>query len=179
MGSNLNFKKREKRYRAWDKFRKEMMGIDFDGENIGILPSCDNTGTSSYYSDGNVTLINVSYHACDIMEWIGRKDKNRVNIYEFDIVKWGFGKTKDENILRNDQILGLVVWEEEYCGFIISELTKGKYITKTDGCESELGVSFYNDNGQVFLWDDVEIIGDIYRNPELIDNSILIKNSEE
>lgn len=164
-------KKREKIFRAWDKFRNIMTGLDYDTENIGLLPSCDSTGTSSYYSNGNITLINVSSASYDIMEFIGKKDKNQKNIYEFDIVKWKEQFNERFEYKRNDEILGIVVWSEDGCGFIVEQLTKGKWIDEMSHHTFEYDINFYSTDGQEFFWEDLEVVGNTYQNPELLINA--------
>jgi uncharacterized phage protein (TIGR01671 family) len=177
MISDIKIEKREKRYRAWDHFQKKMIGIEYNQENIGILPSCDKTGTTMYHSNGNITLINISYDGYDIMEFIGKCDKNNKYVYEFDIIKWReqFGDESDKSddsglIIRNDYILGMVVWDKEVCGFIVEQLTKGVWINKICDCTFKYDTEFYSLEGQSFHWEDVEIIGDKYQNADLLEN---------
>lgn len=183
----IKIEKREKKFRAWDKFQKEMIGAEYDKENIGILPSCDKTSAEMYYSNGNVTLINISCVSYDIMEFIGQYDKNKKEIYEFDIIKWReqlgdeskwreqFG---DESypVSRNDYVLGLVAWSKEICGFTIEQLTKGKWTNEIDRHIFEYDTEFYSVEGQLFCWEDVEIVGNRCQNPDLFENSLLTKN---
>ena len=127
---------RDIKFRAYDKFAETMM---YD-EDIGILPSNDITGTTSY---GNVTLINVSNEHYEIMQYIGLKDKNGVEIYEDDtiqtvlddgarfskfIVKWNvntasfrmiryqddFGFKIDTIVLQNKEVIGNIHEQESH-----------------------------------------------------------------
>ncbi len=173
---SINIQKREKIYRAWHKFRKEMTGIDYDNENIGLLPACDNTGTSSYFSNGNITLINISFIDYDIMEFIGQRDKNNKRMYELDIVQWKEKFVESESIIRNDTILGLIIWSNEMCGFIVEQLTEGKFENKIDDQIYDHDVEFYSEEGEEFLWEDLEVIGNRYENQELVENSLLTKD---
>lgn len=173
--TSINIARREKIYRAWSKFEKIMIGEDYDQENIGLLPACDSTGTSSYYSCGNVTLINVSFNDYDIMEFIGQKDKNNKRMYELDIIKWKEKFGESESIIRNDAILGLIVWSNDMCGFVIEQLTEGKFENKIGDQIYDHDVVFYSTEGEEFIWEDLEVVGNRYQNPDLLENSLLTK----
>lgn len=174
---DMKIEKREKKFRAWDKFQNTMTGLEYDEENIGILPSCDKTGTTMYHSNGSIILINISYDGYDIMEFTGKYDKNKKEIYEFDIVKWK-GIPDGECVKKNDEILGLVVWSKDICGFIIEQLTEGNWINEIGDCTFKYDTEFYSREGQEFLWEDVEIVGNKYHNPDLLKNSLLTKKLE-
>ena len=126
---------REIKFRAYDKFAEKMM----DDEDIGILPSNDTIGTTSY---GNVTLINVSNEHYVIMQYTGLKDKNSVEIYEGDIISRVGSPTKYYTA-KFDLIFGL--------RFIDS----GEYyvmpISPTDRPQTR-----------------IVVVGNIYQNPELL-----------
>lgn len=157
-----NVKKRERIFRVWDKFRRVMIGVEYDQENVCVLPSCDETGASMYYSNGNITLINLSSASYDIMEFIGKKDKNQKNIYEFDVVKWKERlNDRFEPVKRNDDILGIIAWNEDDCGFIVEQLTKGKWVDEMEHNTFEYDTNFYSIDGQEFYWEDLEVIGNI------------------
>jgi uncharacterized phage protein (TIGR01671 family) len=173
---SINVGRREKIYRAWSKFEQIMIGTDYDKENIGLLPACDSTGASAYYSGGNITLINVSFNDYDIMEFIGQKDINNKRMYELDIVRWKEKFGESESIIRNDTILGLIVWSNEICGFVIEQLTEGKFENKIDDQIYDQDVDFYSENGEEFLWEDLEVVGNRYQNPDLLENSLLTKD---
>lgn len=179
-GKRRLIKKRERIFRAWDKFQKIMIGVEYNQENVGILPSCDETGTSMYYSNGNITLINLSSASYDIMEFIGKKDKNLKNVYEFDIVKWKERiDDKFEPDKRKDDILGIVTWNDDICGFIVEQLTNGKLVGEMEHNTLEYCTSFYSTDGQEFLWEDLEVVGNIYQNHELLVNTEEEKEKDE
>lgn len=172
-----DIKKRERIFRVWDKFQKIMIGLEYNKENIGILPSCDETGVSMYYSNGNITLINLSAVYYDIMEFIGKKDKNQKNMYEFDIVKWKEQlNDRFEPVKRNDDILGIIAWCEDECGFVVEQLTKGKLVDEMKHDTFECDTSFYSTDGQEFLWEDLEVVGNIFQNSDLL---VSDKNEDE
>ena len=163
MKTEMSIEKRERKYRAWDKFRKIMIGSEYDGENIGLLPHCDKTDATMYYSNEKITLINVSSTSYDLMEFIGSCNKDNKNIYEHDIVKWK-EQLDNESIKRNDEIFGIVAWNEWRCGFVVEQLTKGKWIYEIDGHTFEYDIEFYSMEGQEFCWKDLEVVGNKYEN---------------
>ena len=103
-----------------------------------------------------------------IMQSIGLKDKNGRLIYEGDIVKKSFGSfTIDLNTgLKSGDKVGIfqIKFNELHCSF---------GLFKSSGYIDGLLATEYNDNGKRHRdWrsDDIEIIGNIYENPELLNN---------
>lgn len=83
----------------------------------------------------------IDIKSCELMQFTGLKDKNGKEIYEGDIIK---GDTYG-HILE-------VIWDEGYCGFSpFLDLIDGDY-TGED-------------------WGRCEVIGNIYENPELLEDS--------
>jgi uncharacterized phage protein (TIGR01671 family) len=85
-----------------------------------------------------------------VMQFTGLRDKNGNEIYEGDILAFLYGEnTSTENGFDwNEQIsIGQVYWESERMGWSVTNQVM------TD--ESS-------------VWEDIEIIGNIYENPELL-----------
>ena len=80
------------------------------------------------------------------------------------MVKWRVQLGEDESIKRNDYIFGLVVWSKNECGFIVEQLTKGKFVNTFGGNVFEYDTEFYSVNGAEFNWEELEVVGNKYEN---------------
>lgn len=83
----------------------------------------------------------------ELLQYIEREDKNKKELYEGDIVKW-INNYGEENI-------GWIRYSKAIAGFNVV-LIKGSY------------QAFYTGSKQNFGWSDLEIIGNVYENPELL-----------
>lgn len=136
-----SLKERKRKYRVWDKNRKQMVtkGLQFEyTEEYGI---------SSIY-DANERIIEDRI----VMEFIGRKDKKKKDVFEGDILL---------NTTNGNSHKYIVVYEN--CGFIG---------VSTDGDEYGLfKLNLYiNDNNPI-----IEVIGNIYEHPHLLGYDITAK----
>lgn len=98
----------------------------------------------------------------ELMQFIGAKDKNRIEIYEGDIVGWEYPYHDMHH--KSDKIFGVVEWNEHNCGFEVRQLTEGFY---EYGCGSRARLKFYGAD-RIFEFDDLEVVGNIYDNPEFL-----------
>lgn len=115
---------REIKFRMWDKDIKEMHEInlmDFKGEEV-----VDENGDIHSFED------------IELMQFIGLYDKNKVPIYEGDIVE----------LIMHEEI-GVVEWDNEDAMF---EINYGDWITHFDNLYGR----------------EVEVIGNIYENSNLL-----------
>jgi uncharacterized phage protein (TIGR01671 family) len=115
------------------------------------------------------TFINKILEELELMRFIGVHDTQGKEIYEADIVKWREQVDKDNSVKTNEYIFGLVLWDREECRFIILQITKGKWTHKIGDHIFEHDTEFYSHDGAEFNWEDLEIIGNIYENPDLYD----------
>lgn len=140
---------REIKFRAWNKLKKIMVYEDEDN--------------SSVYLDGwcasDVQVLNQTLNSKFVkdiykfMQYTGLKDKNGKEIYEGDILEI------PEWLLQDNQDKCICIYAEEYQ---TSEIIGfGLYIK--DGYSGEYKILVPSDE-----WDEFEVIGNIYDNPELL-----------
>lgn len=125
---------RKIKFRIWDMDRKVMMGsqyvIFYDGDFYENFRD---------FEDG-ILIENIA-----VMQYIGLKDKNGVEIYEGDVVHL----TSDEGVNYN----ALIVFKDGgFCAI--------------DGTESDYSIRRYGLSRFDF---NLEVIGNIYENPELLE----------
>lgn len=127
---------RELKFRAWDKENKEMFfagDLRFYGKEV--------LATDCWWGE-NCVSPGVK-RSTILMQYTGLKDKNGVEIYESDIVKYWLPTLKKEHI-------GVVSWNKDFAGFWL----EGKKWSEIDWMK--LG--------------KIEVIGDIYQHPELLED---------
>ena len=159
----IEIEKRIEKFRAWNKENKTM---DYDG---GFLFDLSDFNLEHYkYLCLNI-FINKLSEELDLMRFIGSHDKEVKEIYEGDIVKWKEQVDEDKSVISNEYIFGLVLWDKEECRFIVSQITKGKWSYEVEDHIFEHDTEFYSYDGAEFNWKELEVIGNIYENPELYD----------
>lgn len=94
------------------------------------------------FNENNYKLSFCNKNECELMQYTGLKDKNGVEIYEGDVIK-------SLNYLGNRDITPIIIGVVEYRlgGFGIE---KGLYLG-------------------AYQQEDIEVIGNIYENPELLE----------
>ena len=93
------------------------------------------------YENNRQEIRGACFEDIELMEYTGLKDKNNKEIYEGDIVK-----------LRANHGIGVVKYSDEWGAFVV-EYIKPRPL-------AVLGMNYYKE--------DIEVIGNIYENPELI-----------
>lgn len=133
---------RELRFRAWDKIGKRMGEV-----NYIKYSNVQYNQVSARFKQNEKTVDEWFAYGdkdgCDniiLMQYTGLKDKNGKEIYEGDILNYDNGIG----------VIGTVIWHGD--GFAMKVLGAGMASNKT----------LYNS------LEDIEIIGNIYSNPELL-----------
>jgi uncharacterized phage protein (TIGR01671 family) len=133
---------REIKFRAWDKVNNIMCKV------LNIAPSDD--GICSVQGIA-VTELGVSIRAgkyFELMQDTGLKDKNGVEIYEGDILSY----PEEEQIIS-------IVWDDSSAGWEFNEHS---------GLDDGVGRGDWDFN--IGIAKNCKVIGNIYENPELLDN---------
>ena len=127
---------REIKFRAWDWVEKQMCPVivaDFQDTQAKLFCRFPKSGTQ-----GNISA--------DLMQYIGAKDKNGVEIYEGDVIRENAGGKYRDYVVR---------WSDGKCGFIADT----KALCKVFPCLNQ-GTAKY-----------LEVVGNIYENPELVNGT--------
>ena len=120
------------------KFRAWHKEKKIMGEVLGI----DILHKEIFFSNGDVDCCGFAdLIYIELMQYTGLKDKNNKEIYEGDIVK-----------LRANHGIGVVKYYDEWGAFVV-EYIKPRPL-------AVLGMNYYKE--------DIEVLGNIYKNPELL-----------
>lgn len=120
------------------KFRAWHKEKKIMGEVLGI----DILHKEIFFSNGDVDCCGFAdLKYIELMQYTGLKDKNNKEIYEGDIVK-----------LRANHGIGVVKYYDEWGAFVV-EYIKPRPL-------AVLGMNYYKE--------DIEVLGNIYKNPELL-----------
>lgn len=153
--------------RVWDTKEKRM--IEHNSQKMILLPCVDSYGAITCYHDercnfldedfidwASADLINGRY---EIIQYIGCEDKNDVEIYEKDIVKFPV-------------ILNTFLWIDYFDSGEFAEEYENPTKFITSKIKFESGSFFfkhqYGYEGKEVDFSDVEVIGNVRENPKLL-----------
>lgn len=126
---------REIKCRAWHKLNKKMFEVfSFCPQYIKILVGI-RTAQKLYRDEFEI-----------LMQFTGLKDKNGVEIYEGDILKYFNPYSKNEYV-------NVIKWDSLFAGFAFFDKIESRWAKESDFLK---------------IIDTIEIIGNIYENPELL-----------
>lgn len=149
---------REIKFRAWDKGLKRMIYLSEptveNDDFSGIVFKLRDYFVSAFSSD--------RIEDVELMQYTGLKDKNGREIYEGDIVKTSCG---DIGIIKfgipKDMTINGGEYDVDYIGFYI-DIIKGDWgTTDVESRVAPLVDDYY----------EIEVIGNIYENPELLEEA--------
>ena len=142
---------REIKFRVYlDKMYYQNEYVEYD-TNLAGIDFLKKTATFAAYTDGE-EADNLQKYSFDknnilykkdlkIMQYTGLKDKNNKEIYEGDIVK-----------LRANHGIGVIKYSDEWGAFVVEYIKPRPLVV--------LGMNYYKE--------DIEVIGNIYENSELL-----------
>ena len=131
---------REVKFRVWDYEERQMKSVDSIHFPLG---RCNRKCISVYNKEEDCYEWVYSY---ELMQYISIKDKNGKEIYEGDIVKYLDENWYEYNTFYN---MGKVCYDDEFLSY---------YVTNRWSVEKEK------------VWNDIEVVGNIYENPEMLDD---------
>lgn len=135
---------REYKFKAWLKNEKKMVEVD-DIRNL--LSDTLYTKEICFYNRELNSFNYEDFENIELLPYIGRKDKNNTEIYESYIVK-------------------LPAYLTNYTEYAIC-----KWLDNRFSVEDIIGFGFVDLKGKIVRsdeWEDFEVIGNIYENPELL-----------
>lgn len=133
---------REIKFRIWDIENKEMLKVqelDFEPTFYGGRIAIRPDQYNDYFDTEDMIL----------MQYTGLHDKNGKEIYEEDVVKI---TNKNSKVIPIKPLIAQIVWSEEYLAYIL-------ITTSVKDAFENLGD---------YIDYDIEVIGDVFDNPELL-----------
>lgn len=138
---------REIKYRCWHNNElKKVHSLHFNSKKAII----------SYSGGGNYSVL---FDEIVLMEYIGRKDVNGVEIYEGDIIEF-----------PDAEILSVVRYDEERNAFVLDDYDYTGAVTEygLDKYAGEFGIVDTSGFDDFYSLDGIRVVGNIYENKDLI-----------
>ena len=163
---------REIKFRVWvEGYKFEPKKTFFDdkrnsGYPLMVEPSCVYSENQIEFRKGlSVIKARKDEMNFELMQYTGLKDKNGVEIYEGDIVRW------KDMVFESELHKGFVIMSEGFWGVV--ELKKHKIPKETldflKNTNNENMINhFYDMNLFALVDDELQILGNIFENPELL-----------
>ena len=129
------------KFRAWDG---EKMCYPHFFE-FGV---CGVNGKPSVAFERRGGMVTTAY----IMQFTGAKDMHGTDIYEGDIIRKE-ECSPDDPAFGHYGSIGAIQYDVDVMGFIV--------VSEDDG--------FYDNTGVIFSFDEIEVIGNIYENPNMLE----------
>lgn len=142
---------REIKFRAWDKFSKEMIysGIEYKKRTL----SNPKYGKNNEWGSDTIGFMNNNYEHFNLMQFTGLKDKNGKEIYENDVIS--DGNTK----FRVYSVAGGFAIKAPYWASCMEDFKFGDELIIQPLADAQT---------MSYIKESCTVIGNIHENPELL-----------
>jgi len=138
---------RDLKFRAWDNRNSKMISNALDYELLRL--NSEQTVFVDDKDELHIGFTKCDYEHFEIMQFIGLTDKNGVEIYEGDLIRWGNSSEKSHLVVFGYHCIGKDDWGVEH---------------KTPG----FCIEFNDGSGYCGIHEDYEVIGNRFTHPHLL-----------